>query len=107
MAAAKVRAMGPTVTPPSPAANWSLPGIEVFVDLAGVIDVAAERQKNEKERQRIRGLIEGKEKKLSNESFRSRAPADVVQKEQDALAELRQQLQSVETFLRQLDGKHA
>ena len=65
---------------------------------------AAEIAKNEKEKQRLRGLIAAKEKKLANESFVDRAPADVVQKEHDALADLHQQLQAVETFLRQLRG---
>jgi valyl-tRNA synthetase len=105
LAGARARSMGPDVTPPSPAANFSLSGIEVFVDLADLIDVKAEIAKNEKEKQRLRGLIEGKEKKLANESFVSRAPADVVKKERDALADLHTQLQAVETFLSQLRGK--
>jgi valyl-tRNA synthetase len=104
LAGARARAMGPDVTPPAPAANFSLTGMEVFVDLADLIDVKAEIAKNEKEKQRLRGLIEAKEKKLANEGFVSRAPADVVQKERDALGDLHQQLQAVETFLGQLRG---
>jgi valyl-tRNA synthetase len=102
LAGARARAMGPDVTPPSPAANFSLTGMEVFVDLADLIDVKAEIAKNEKEKQRLGGLIEAKEKKLANEGFLARAPADVVQKERDGLADLHQQLQAIQTFLDQL-----
>jgi len=107
LAGADARAMGPDVTPPSPAASFSLPGLEVFVDLAGVIDVKAELSKYEKERHRLGGLIDAKEKKLANEKFLSGAPAEVVQKERDALAKLHEQLQSVQTFIEQLQGQES
>ncbi len=102
LAGARARAMGPDVTPPSPAANFSLTGLEVFVDLADLIDVKAEIAKNEKEKQRLIGLIQAKEKKLTNEGFVSRARPNVVKKERESLADLHQQLQAVETFLGQL-----
>jgi valyl-tRNA synthetase len=107
MAGARAKDWGPAVTPPTPSANFGAPGIEVFVNLAGLIDVAAELAKNEKERQRLEGLIAAKEKKLANESFVSRAPADVVQQERDGLAELQGQLKSIDSMLRQLRGSKA
>jgi valyl-tRNA synthetase len=105
MAAATLRDLGPSVTPPKPSATFSASGVEVFVDLAGHIDIAAETAKNEKERTNLLSLIAGKEKKLSNESFVSRAPADVVEKERASLAELRERLAAVEVFLGELGGK--
>ena len=44
-------------------------------------------------------MIAGKEKKLANANFVDRAPAEVVQRERDSLAELREQLNSVEATL--------
>ncbi len=74
----------------------------MFVNLAGLIDVPAEIARNQRERSQLQQLIAGKEKKLSNDNFLSRAPADVVQKERAALEELREKLATVEAHLAQL-----
>ena len=76
-------------------AKSALPGLEIYVDLAGFIDVKAELAKNEQQEQKLLGLIKGKEAKLTNESFVSRAPANVVQSERESLAQLQEQLESV------------
>ncbi len=90
----------PSRRPPAPATT--LPGMEIFVDLAGLIDVDAEIAKNAKELEKLAGLIAAKEKKLANEGFIGRAPADVVEKERASLAELEQRRAAVETFLAEL-----
>ena len=59
----------------------------------------AELAKNEQQEQKLLGLIKAKEGKLTNESFVSRAPANVVQAERDGLAQLQEQLASVRTAL--------
>jgi valyl-tRNA synthetase len=87
--------LGEQVTPPQTHARVQLAEMQVYVDLAGLIDIAAERQRLDKQRQRLEGTIAGKEKKLANEGFVSRAPADVVQRERDSLGQLRDQLNSV------------
>ena len=46
-----------------------------------MIDVKVEREKLEKEIQRLNGMLIGVEKKLSNEKFVNNAPADVVENE--------------------------
>ncbi|HEX2092390.1 MAG TPA: valine--tRNA ligase [Longimicrobiaceae bacterium] len=61
-------------------------GAEVFVPLAGAIDVDRERTRLRDEVTRLEGLVAATERKLDNESFVSRAPAEVVQKERDKLA---------------------
>ena len=105
MAGAKAQGWGPDVAVPTPSGSFTLGTLEVFVDLAGLIDVEAEIAKNEKEREKLLGLITGKEKKLANESFVSRAPANVVQGERDALAELKTRLEAVDVFLAELKAK--
>jgi len=99
MAGATATAWGPEAAPPAVAAHTTLPGIELYVDLTGLIDVEAERARGEKEVTRLTQMIAGKEQKLSNESFVSRAPAEVVAKERAALAELQEQLKSVRAML--------
>ncbi|MBW3595776.1 MAG: valine--tRNA ligase [Planctomycetes bacterium] len=105
MAQANPFALGPAVTPPPTHAKASLPGLEIYVNMEGFIDVAAEKQKLEKEREKIDKLITGKEKKLENQQFVEKAPADVVQRERESLAELKQQLNSIQTALVALSGK--
>ncbi len=91
MAGAQPMGMGPEVEPPALSANAASPGLEVFVDLADLIDVEAEIARKRQELEKLAGLIAAKEKKLANSSFVDRAPAAVVQKERDSLAELQRQ----------------
>jgi valyl-tRNA synthetase len=90
------------VQPPSASASYTLPGLEIFVDLAGLIDVKAEIAKNAKEMEKLAGLIAAKQKKLTNEGFIARAPADVVEKERASLAELQRRKAAIESFLTEL-----
>jgi valyl-tRNA synthetase len=92
MAVAEVLDMGPTVEPPAMAAKVAAAGCEVAVDLAELVDVNAELTRVTKDHEKLTGLIEGKRKKLSNENFVARAPADVVAKEREQLAEMEQRL---------------
>ena len=105
MAMAESNGLGPDVAAPETNATISLPGIEVFVDLKDYIDVEAEIIRLEKEKSRVIGMIAGKEKKLSNESFVSRAPAEVVEQERASLDQLREQLKSIEDSLERLTAK--
>ncbi|MFM1870632.1 MAG: Valine--tRNA ligase [Planctomycetota bacterium] len=70
--------------------------------LLGVVDLAQEKVKLEKEAEKLRGRIGGIEKKLGNEGFVAKAPPEVIQKERDNLAALQQQLAGVEQSLREL-----
>ncbi len=99
MAGATIEAWSPEVTSPPRSANFTAADCEVFVDLAEHIDIDAEIARGEKEIEKLREQIAAKEKKLSNESFVSRAPADVVQKERESLKSLQDRLQSSTTAL--------
>jgi valyl-tRNA synthetase len=93
---------GPEVKPPGTSAAASLTGMDVLVDLTGLIDVEAEIARNKQQATKLQGLIQGKEKKLSNENFVKRAPAEVVEKERESLAQLQSQLESVHAALEEL-----
>ena len=107
MAAASVSAMGPGVEPPAMSANVNLPGIDIYVDLADLIDVEAEIAKKQKELDKLDGMITGKRKKLENENFISRAPATVVEKERASLEELEDQRAATADVLERLKGDKA
>jgi valyl-tRNA synthetase len=66
---------------PKLAASSVVDGVELYVPLAGLIDVGAEQARLEKEITRLKGVAEGIAKKLTNESFVQRAPKDIVEKE--------------------------
>ncbi len=91
MAGAKAMAWGPDVAAPALGANVTVPGMEIFVDLAGLIDAEAEIASKTQERDKLSSLIANKKKKLANENFVSRAPAAVVEKERESLRELERQ----------------
>jgi valyl-tRNA synthetase len=64
-------------------------GFEVRVPLAGVVDMAAEVGRIDKELARVDGDLEGLARKLANPSFVERAPAEVVEKDRARVAELK------------------
>jgi valyl-tRNA synthetase len=73
-----------------------------MVPLAGLIDVAAEQARINKEVERIRGEIERIDNKLSNESFVAKAPAEVVEKERARAAEFNATLGTLSEQMAQL-----
>jgi valyl-tRNA synthetase len=71
-------------------------GTGVFVPLGDAIDVARECERLGTEIGRLEQLVTGQERKLANEQFVARAPADVVAKERDKLATWREQVASLQ-----------
>ncbi len=80
MTGATATAWGMDVPTPALSANFSEAACDVFVDLEGHIDMAAEIARYEREEEKLPGQIAAKEKKLANEDFIRRAPAEVVEK---------------------------
>jgi valyl-tRNA synthetase len=67
--------------------NAVLPdGTAVFVPLGDAIDVGRECGRIGAESERLAGLVASQEKKLGNQQFVARAPADVVAREREKLA---------------------
>jgi valyl-tRNA synthetase len=66
---------------PRGAAVATAGGAEIFVPLAGLIDVAAERERLARGISRVDEELAGVRRKLGNESFVARAPEEVVAKE--------------------------
>lgn len=93
---------GSSVEPPATNAAIRVDDLEVFVDLKDFIDVDAEIARNEKLKEKLEGQINGKEKKLGNENFVSRAPEEVVARERESLEKLKDELSSVQAALETL-----
>ena len=97
LAIAKVATIGPDASAYEIDATGTIAvhQIDVHVDLSEFIDVEAEKTRLQKQIDGTTKAILGKEKKLANENFVARAPADVVEAERRSLAELKETLAKV------------
>jgi len=102
MAGATATQWSASPTTPSINAHIAIDQMDVYVDLTQFIDVAAEISRNEKLLSNLVKQIQGKEGRLSNESFVSRAPADIIEKERQALGELVSQRDVAEQAIEKL-----
>ena len=74
----------------------------VYLPLAELIDIAAERQRLGKERDQLQQRLQRSQDMLANEKFVARAPAAVVERERAGKAELEASLELVVARLRNL-----
>lgn len=68
--------------------------------LAGLIDVAAEKERLTKEREKLAAYLKGLDAKLSNEAFVSKAPANII-------ADQRQKQTETRTAIEKIDEAYA
>ncbi|MEW9700146.1 valine--tRNA ligase [Paenibacillus sp. SI8] len=89
---------------PEKAMTSVITGAELFLPLAGLIDIAQELVRLDKELQTLRGEVERIEKKLSNEGFVAKAPAKVIDEEKAKLADYADKRDKVIARLAELKG---
>jgi valyl-tRNA synthetase len=80
-------AVDPRATRPRNSAMAVIDGSELYVDLAGVVDLAAERERLQKEITRAAESVEFLKGKLARPEFAERAPAEIVARERERLIE--------------------
>lgn len=102
LAKAVLEAAGAEVQRPSGSASFSLGETDGYIPLEGLIDRDAELERQTKEAEKLKKHIAGHAGKLSNESFTSKAPPDVVAQVRETLEGLKRQLESVEAVIRDL-----
>ncbi len=78
---------------------------EIAIPLAGLLDFGAERARLTKELAKIDAELDARNRKLSNESFLERAPADVVEKERSIQKEFLEKKQRLEATLTTLGNQ--
>jgi valyl-tRNA synthetase len=96
LARAEVQVDAAATRPPTSALGV-LGAAELYVSLAGVVDLAAERARLEKEIRKASETVGFLEGKLARPDFVERAPAEIVDKERQRLAaqrELREKLEA-------------
>ena len=104
MANATLVEIGSDTQPPKINATINKPSMEIFVDLAGHIDVDAEKGRLNKEKEKLVKSFDGIERKLANEKYISNAPENVVQETRDKAAQLKEQIAKIEKSLKELDS---
>jgi valyl-tRNA synthetase len=98
LARAEVR-VDPRAARPQNAALAVLGASELYVDLVGVVDLAAERARLDKEIRRAADAVAFIEGKLGRPEFVERAPAEIVEKERQRLHEQRELHRKLEASL--------
>jgi valyl-tRNA synthetase len=97
-----LEAAGLDVTAPEGSVSFSLPDADGYIPVGDSIDRDAVRKNKEKEAEKLRGFIASADKKLQNEGFMAKAPADVVEGIRATKAEQEAQLASIERIIREL-----
>jgi valyl-tRNA synthetase len=77
---------------------------ELFLPLAGLIDVAAEQARLGKELDKVLGEIARVEAKLANPNFTDKAPANVLAEHRQRLADWQARRDQVQSALKSLEG---
>ncbi|MCS7261335.1 MAG: hypothetical protein NZ765_11225, partial [Anaerolineae bacterium] len=80
-------------------------GIEVYLPLAGMIDLEAERVRLSKELEKVQDQLARSERTLSNPDFAAKAPPEVVEKERAKMNSLREQANKLRERLGMLMGE--
>jgi valyl-tRNA synthetase len=108
LARATVEVLGGGSVPAAPQSAVAVgPGFELRVHLAGVIDLAAEAARVEKELGKLEQDLAGIEKKLQNPAFVQKAPPEVVDKDRARADELREKRGKLEAHRAMLSGTDA
>ena len=92
MAVATLTSLGPDAAGAPAAATAAAAGCELFVDLAGLVDVEAEIARLVREQEKTAGFIRAKQAKLADAAFAAKAPPAVVAKERAQLEDLEARL---------------
>jgi valyl-tRNA synthetase len=83
---------GVSVERPAQAATQVAGEVEILLPLAGLIDLDEEQKRLEKEIAKVEKDVVMFSKKLSNESFLAKAPPEVLEKDQQKLADAQEKL---------------
>ena len=93
---------GSSVQKPSKSAVAVIHGMELYIPLGGLVDLDKERLQLNKRKMKIELLLSDIKKKLSNKNFVSRAPENIVKREQDKMIDLKNELEKIDSNLNML-----
>jgi len=85
---------------PKDSASARVGGVEACLPLAGMVDMAKEKARLEKEKANLEGFVKSLEAKLANRGYTDNAPKEVVEKTRQLLAEKKGELRKIEAQLK-------
>jgi len=88
---------------PEQAAAFLASKMEIYVPLAGLVDLKEEKSRLNKEITKVDADLQSLERKLGNPNFASKAPAEVVQKDRARVEELRLKRAKLQDHLNRVD----
>ena len=100
-----INLLAPGAAKPENALTAVVTGMEVYLELKGLIDTEKEKKRIEKDKASLEKEIARTSGKLNNKGFLAKAPEAVVQKEKEKLAEFEEKMNSLNErlkFLQQL-----
>lgn len=92
------------ITAPDKAMSSIVTGAELYLPLAGLIDIAQEIARLEKELEHYNKEVDRVEKKLANEGFVAKAPAKVIEEETNKKADYTEKRNKVIARIAELKG---
>ena len=102
LAKMKASALAEKVAKPQGAAEALAGEAQVFMPLAGLLDLGAEKARLSKEKEKASTLLAAQLKKLENGAFVSKAPAKVIEAERAKVAELQAAIAKLEQSVKDL-----
>ena len=88
---------------PKGAASFITEDIEIFVPLAGLVDISQELKKLQKEKAKVEKELKKVEGKLGNENFLKKAPQEIVKKEEQKRDGLKARLEKIQKHQEMLE----
>ncbi len=104
LAKMKLSALAESVAKPQGAAEALAGEAQVYMPLAGLLDLGAEKTRLTKEKEKAEGLLAAQTKKLENESFVSKAPPKLIEAERAKVADLQAAIAKLSQSLKDLGG---
>ncbi|MBX9681411.1 MAG: class I tRNA ligase family protein [Gemmataceae bacterium] len=95
---------GPNVAKPQQSASFVSPDFEAYVSLKGLIDVAVEIKRLEKQLAEKRKHLQTTQAKLDNPAFSEKAPKELVAQQREVLADTQKQIASIEATIQELSA---
>ncbi|MBD3234285.1 MAG: valine--tRNA ligase [candidate division Zixibacteria bacterium] len=92
------------VSKPFQSASRVIKDAEIYVPLAGLIDVDVEKDRLQKEFDKLETLLDKSTKKLENSDFVSKAPKDVIDKEREKNKDYQERLEKISKNLEGIIG---
>ncbi len=89
---------------PRESASAVAAGVEVVLPLAGLVDLASERQRISRDLDKLRKDADSMTRKLANQGFRAKAPPEVIAKDEARLVELQADAEKLARTLARIGG---